>query len=92
MGDCGLVECRRLAEALKKAIGNRTDVLVVASSDMYHGYDYDECSRVDNSTLAYLKDMDEEGLYNALRNGSAQLCGGTGVITLLALAKGLGQQ
>jgi len=65
-------------------------VLVVASSDMYHGYDYDECSRVDNSTLAYLKDMDEEGLYNALRNGSAQLCGGTGVITLLALAKGLG--
>lgn len=90
MGDCDLAMCRRLAAALKTAIGSRTDVLVVASTDMYHGYDYDECSRTDNVTLAYIKDMDEEGLYRGLREGSVQLCGGLPVVTMLALAKSLG--
>ncbi|HQJ15359.1 MAG TPA: AmmeMemoRadiSam system protein B [Candidatus Omnitrophota bacterium] len=90
MGDCDLSVCRRLAAALKTAIGSRTDVLVVASTDMYHGYDYDECSRTDSATLAYIKHMDEEGLYRGLRDGFAQLCGGLPVVTLLALAKSLG--
>ncbi|HQO38751.1 MAG TPA: AmmeMemoRadiSam system protein B [Candidatus Omnitrophota bacterium] len=90
MGDCDLALCRRLAAALKAAIGTRTDVLVIASTDMYHGYDYDECSRIDNMTLTSVKDMDAGGLYKGLREGTAQLCGGTAVVTLLELAKSMG--
>ncbi|MGA2775781.1 MAG: AmmeMemoRadiSam system protein B [Candidatus Omnitrophota bacterium] len=90
MGDCSLVECKRFAELLKDTIGSRKDVLTVASSDMYHGYDYDEAEAVDNLTLSYLKNMDAEGLYKGLREGKLQLCGGLPVTTTLLLAKEMG--
>jgi len=90
MGDCSLSTCKKLAGLLKEAIGSRHDVLVVASTDMYHGYDYEESEIIDNLTLSYLKNMDEEGLYNGLREGKLQLCGGFPVVTTLILARQLG--
>jgi len=90
MGDCSLSACRKLADSLKEAIGNRKDILLVASTDMYHGYDYDEAGIIDNLTLSYLKKMDYEGLYNGLRDGKLQLCGGLPVVTTLILSGELG--
>ena len=90
MGDCSLLTCQKLADLLKEAIGNRNDVLVVASTDMYHGYDYEESEIIDNLTLSYLKNMDAQGLYNGLREGKLQLCGGFPVVSILILAKELG--
>ncbi len=90
LGDCTLKSCEHLAEALKKAIGERTDVLVVVSTDMYHGYDYDECDATDAKTLNTLKNMDAEGLYYGVRDNSLQLCGGFGVVTALILSKKMG--
>ncbi len=90
MGDCGFSTCQKLADLLKEAIGNRQDVLVVASTDMYHGYDYEESEIIDNLTLSYLKNMDAQGLYNGLREGKLQLCGGFPVVSTLILAKELG--
>ena len=89
-GDCSLETCKKLASLLKDAIGGRTDILVVASTDMYHGYDFDEANAVDARTLAYLKKMDAEGLYYGLREGKLQLCGGFGVVATLLLAKDMG--
>ena len=90
MGDCPLYTCRNLANLLKDAIGTRQDVLVVVSTDMYHGYNYEDCEKTDALTLSFIKNMDPEGLYNGLRQGELQLCGGFGVITTLFLAKDLG--
>ncbi|MFH0935259.1 MAG: AmmeMemoRadiSam system protein B [Candidatus Omnitrophota bacterium] len=90
MGDCPLSTCRKLSELLKAAIGDRKDVLVIASSDMYHGYDYEEAELVDKLTYSYLKNMDAEGLYYAIREGRAQACGGFPVVTTIMLAKALG--
>lgn len=90
MGDCTLSNCQKLAALLKEAIAGRKDVLVVASTDMYHGYDYQEAEAVDNSTLLYLKSMDAEGLYYGLREGKLQLCGGFGAVATIILAKELG--
>ena len=90
MGDCGFSTCQKLADLLKEAIGNRQDVLVVASTDMYHGYDYEESEIIDDLTLSYLKNMDAQGLYNGLREGKLQLCGGFPVVSTLILAKELG--
>ncbi|MDD4980845.1 MAG: AmmeMemoRadiSam system protein B [Candidatus Omnitrophica bacterium] len=90
MGDCSFSTCQKLAGLLKEAIGSRRDVLVVASTDMYHGYDYAEAGVVDNLTLSYLEDMDARGLYDGLREGKLQLCGGFGVVSTLILAKELG--
>ena len=90
MGDCDLKTCQRFAVLFKEAIGDRKDILIVVSTDMYHGYDYDEADVVDNLTLSYLKNMDAEGLYYGLREGKLQLCGGFGVVTAIILAKSLG--
>ncbi len=92
MGDCPLYNCQKLASLLKDAIGERKDVLVVVSTDMYHGYDYEDCDKIDNLALSYVKNMDAEGLYNGLREGRLQLCGGYGVVSALILAKGLGHK
>ena len=90
MGDCSFSTCQKLASLIQQAIGQRQDVLVVASSDMYHGYDYQEADIIDNLTLSYLKNMDAGGLYNGLRQGKLQLCGGFPVVSTLILAKELG--
>ncbi len=90
MGDCSFSTCQKLAKLLKEVIGKRGDVLVVASTDMYHGYDYEEAEIVDELTISYLKNMDAEGLYYGLREGKLQLCGGFGVVSTLILAKDLG--
>lgn len=91
-GDATLKESRRLAELLKEAIGERKDVLVIASTDMYHGYDFKQCEKTDELTISYLKDMDAEGLYYGLREGKLELCGGFGAVVAILLSKSLGHE
>jgi len=90
MGDCTLSDCRKFADLLRSAIGERDDILLIVSSDMYHGYDYAEAEGFDRLTLSYLKEMDSEGLYYGLREGKLQLCGGLGAVTGLILAQEMG--
>ncbi|MCX5712953.1 MAG: AmmeMemoRadiSam system protein B, partial [Candidatus Omnitrophica bacterium] len=90
IGDCSLDTCRKFADLLKQAIGDRKDCLIVVSTDMYHGYDYEESDAIDSVTLASLKNMDSEGLYYGLRDNKMQLCGGFSAVTMLILSKELG--
>ncbi|MCM8789925.1 MAG: AmmeMemoRadiSam system protein B, partial [Candidatus Omnitrophica bacterium] len=90
MGETDLETCQRFVDILKAAIGKRKDILVIASSDMYHGYDYVLCKLIDGLTLNYLKSMDVDGLCNAIKKEKAQLCGAWPVLTLLMLAKEFG--
>jgi len=90
-GDCSLDTCKNLAFLLKGAIGERKDVLVIVSTDFYHGYDYEEAEKIDNLSLSYIRNLDAEGLYYGLRDGKLQLCGGFGVVSALILSKELGQ-
>jgi AmmeMemoRadiSam system protein B/AmmeMemoRadiSam system protein A len=92
MGDCSFVTLQNLASLLNEAIGQRKDVLVVVSTDLYHGYDFQELEAVDAVTLGYVKNFDAIGLYRSLVNGGAQMCGGMGVVTALLLANDLGHQ
>ena len=66
MGDCDLDTCKKFAALLKNAIGNRKDILVIASTDMYHGYDYEEADTIDSQTLSAVQDMNAQGLYLSL--------------------------
>lgn len=90
LGDCPLSTCQKLASLLKEAIGARKDVLVVVSTDAYHGYDYEEADKVDGLTLSAIKNMDSQALYYGLRDEKMQLCGGFAAVTALTLAKSLG--
>lgn len=87
IGDCSLGTCKKIASLLKEAIGVRKDVLLIVSTDMYHGYDFEEADRVDTLTLDLIKEMDYEGLYYSLRDAKAQACGGFATVIALNLAK-----
>lgn len=90
MGDCSFADIESLAENINHARGDRKDVLLVASTDMYHGYDFEEAVRVDLLTNTYLLNFDPAGLYKALKEQSVQLCGGMPVVTLLQAARSSG--
>lgn len=87
MGDCTLSECQKLAGLLKDAIGERKDVLVVASSDMAHRYDFEEVEKIDKLTLFSLEKMDSQGLYYGFREQRLEMCGMLPVVTAIILAK-----
>ncbi len=90
MGDCLYEDCSKFASLLKEAIGARKDVLIVVSSDLYHGYDYEEAENIDNFTLSLIKNLEPEGLYYGLRDGKVQACGGFGIVSALIFAKEAG--
>ncbi len=90
IGDCSLDTCKKIAFLFKEAIGERKDVLVVVSSDLYHGYDFEQADRIDAVTLDLIGKMDYQGLYYALREGRAQACGGIGIVIALDMARELG--
>ena len=90
VGDCSLDTCKRIATVIKATIGARKDVLLVASSDMYHGYSIKQADQVDALTLDLIKKMDYTDLYYSLRDAKAQLCGGFATVIALNVAKEMG--
>ena len=55
IGDADFQDLNVLADKLNKAISGRPDVLLIASTDLGHSYDYQETERVDKLTLSYLE-------------------------------------
>ncbi len=66
--------CRRLGAAIAAAARGRK-VLVVASSDLYHGESYTSCHETDQRTLAQVAQFDPEGLCAGGRTGKYSACG-----------------
>jgi AmmeMemoRadiSam system protein B/AmmeMemoRadiSam system protein A len=89
-GDCGYQTLKNLSENLIKAIGQRKDVLIVASTDLTHSYDYQETEIIDRINLSYLQKMSADELYFKLKEGAARMCGGYPVVAAMLTAKGLG--
>jgi len=81
--------CRRLADALAKVTAGR-NVLLLASSDLYHGYDDAACRETDAQTLRDIASLDPEQLQSDLADGQAQACGGGPILTLMLAAVQLG--
>lgn len=89
-GDTTYSVYQKLAQLLKDEIGSRQDVLVIASCDLYHGYDYQDAQKYDELTLSSIRNMDAESIYNGLRQGNLEFKDGFPAIILLILAKDLG--
>jgi AmmeMemoRadiSam system protein B len=89
MADRSLGTCQKLARAIKEAVGNRK-VLLVASSDLYHGYSYDDCVTSDNETLERVEALDAEGLCKGLESGKYMACGGGPITVAIMAAKLMG--
>lgn len=76
-----------LARALYTVLGERRDVLVLASSDMSHYLPYEEGNRIDEASTQIVLALDPAALHQALATDRAQLCGGAAVVTLIELLR-----
>jgi len=89
MGEQNLRACRNLADAIVRACDGK-NVLLVASSDLYHGYSYEECVRTDERTLKAILRFDPVGFVEGLLRGEYQACGGGPIAVVLMAAEKLG--
>ncbi|MFA5033529.1 MAG: AmmeMemoRadiSam system protein B [bacterium] len=87
MTDHSYETCKILAEAIIKTIKGK-NILIVASSDLYHGYDYEECKTSVNEACSLISQYDINNFYSALINKNIA-CGGAPIITLMLICKEL---
>ena len=91
LGDQSLAFVRELSEALTEALlPFSQETLLIASSDLYHGYSWREAERMDQYTLSFVLNLDPEGLLRALETGEAMACGGGALAVMLMVAQSLG--
>jgi len=89
MADHSYGTCEKLAKAIVDGTRGRK-VLLVASSDLYHGYSYDECVESDRRTLEHIEDFDPKRLHDCFDNGDCMACGVGPIVTLLLAARAMG--
>jgi len=78
---------KELAECVTQT---KKDVLVVASSDMTHYESHESASAKDKIAIDRILELDERGLFDAVRNHSITMCGVAPTISMLSFAKKMG--
>lgn len=89
-GEAGWKACQLLSDALIKALQGRDAVLLVASTDLAHLYDYNETVRYDRVFMDLVAGFDAERLARALLEGRCHACGGAAVVTAMTVAQARG--
>lgn len=92
VGQCDYETLKNFSDILTAAIGARKDILLVASTDFYHGYDWQEAEVVDSLTLSYLEKMSAQDIYGKLKDSTIQMCGGIGVVAAVLTSQNLGHK
>lgn len=82
-------QCERVGKAVANAARGKR-VLLVASSDLYHGYSYTEANHVDSTTFGLMAKFDPKKFHDAYERGEAQACGGNGITAMMVAARELG--
>lgn len=90
MGDQNAAICKALAGALAKAVGERDDILLVASSDLSHFHGYDEANTIDGKLISLVEKYDYQGLQKALGRREVEACGGAPIIAVMEACEKLG--
>lgn len=93
VGHLSAAECAQLGTAIATAVGDASDVLVVASSDMNHFEDEDETQRRDAVALAALASGDPAQLLDVVDGHDISMCGArpAAVACAYATARGGGK-
>ena len=81
---------RRLADAIHDVIGDRDDVLLVASSDMNHYESAADSTDKDALALEHIVTLDGEGLLEVTRLRHISMCGRVPVACVLEVARRAG--
>lgn len=86
MGSQSASDCHQLANAIINT-GEGGSMLIVASSDLYHGYSYEACQATDRRTLEAVERLDPDAFLLGLESDSYQACGGGPITVALLLAR-----
>ena len=81
--------CRQLSQAVIQSIMGKK-VLIVASSDLTHSYDYRQVVAQDRLLARHIDQFDIDGLADDLRKGRCQACGGGPILVTMMAAQALG--
>jgi len=79
-----------LGDALAHALNGRTDVLMVASSDLSHFENALTAARMDSVVVDHVERIDADGLMQALEKEPHHACGGGPMVAVLRAARQLG--
>jgi len=91
LGRIDFSECQNLAVAISQVIEDK-NCLLVASSDMYHGFNYQDGELKDIYTLSLIRQFQPQELYESIQDKRAQLCGGAAVVISMLVAERLGYE
>jgi hypothetical protein len=89
MGDQKPEYCKSLGAALAR-IGGESGVLMVASSDLSHYYDYATANEIDEVSVDDVESLDPERMMDDLENRRCEACGGGPIVSCMYAARGLG--
>ncbi len=82
-------QCERVGKAVATAARGKR-VLLLASSDLYHGYSYEDANHVDSTTVGLMAKFDPKKFHDAYEREEAQACGGNGITAMMIAARKLG--
>ena len=82
-------QCERTGKAIAKSVKGRK-VILIASSDLYHGESYDEANKVDSVTVGLMARFDPRAFHDAYERNEAQACGGNAITALMVAARAMG--
>jgi AmmeMemoRadiSam system protein B len=90
MGTQSRHEVAALAEALPRALADREDVVLVASSDLSHFHPADVANREDAIVVEQVSHFDADALMSRLEDRQNVACGGGPVVAVMKAARALG--
>jgi len=83
--------CEKIAFAISEAIkDSKREILIVASSDMTHYEPEESAKGKDQKAIDAIIDLDEELLFNRIREYNISMCGYIPTVIMLAASKRLG--
>ncbi|MBF0533187.1 MAG: AmmeMemoRadiSam system protein B, partial [Candidatus Omnitrophica bacterium] len=78
---------QKFSAALKDALGDRADTLIVASSDLSHYHDDKTARKMDAAVLELARKLDVEKLWEANVSGRLEMCGFIPVAAVLVYSR-----
>jgi len=89
IGDFDWTMAQKMGQELAQHLKGRK-VLLVASTDLYHGENYNECKRTDENTLKAMVALQPEALCSGFKRETFMACGAGPVVVMQVAAKALG--
>ncbi len=89
LGQVDFYDCQHISAVISKLIKEKK-CLLIASTDMYHGFNYKEAELIDIYTLSLIKKLNSKELYESIQAEKAMLCGWAAVTVSMLVAEDLG--